>query len=186
MSEVVGLAWPHECPDAWGMLVTVDDGVATKIKGDPNAPFTDGTLCTKVSHYLERTYSPDRLRYPMKRVGKKGEGKFRRIGWDEALDEIATRLKTLAADNPESILPCNYAGTMGMVQYSSMDRRFFYKLGASLLDRTLCSTAGKYCLRATLRGSLGLDPDRFGEARLIILLRANPCGSSLHLWSRSQ
>ncbi len=168
------------------MLVTVDDGVATKIKGDPNAPFTDGTLCTKVSHYLERTYSPDRLRYPMKRVGKKGEGKFRRIGWDEALDEIATRLKTLAADNPESILPCNYAGTMGMVQYSSMDRRFFYKLGASLLDRTLCSSAGKYGLKATLGGSVGMDPERFDEARLIILWGANPVVSNLHLWSRVQ
>ena len=151
------------------MLVTVDDGVATKIKGDPNAPFTDGTLCTKVSHYLERTYSPDRLRYPMKRTGKKGEGKFRRIGWDEALDEIATRLKSLAADNPETILPCNYAGTMGMVQYSSMDRRFFYKLGATLLDRTLCSSAGKYGLKATLGGSVGMDPERFDEARLIVL-----------------
>ena len=168
------------------MLVTVDDGVATKIKGDPNAPFTDGTLCTKVSHYLERTYSPDRLRYPMKRVGKKGEGRFRRIGWDEALDEIATRLKTLAADNPESILPCNYAGTMGMVQYSSMDRRFFYKLGASLLDRTLCSSAGKYGLKATLGGSVGMDPERFDEARLIILWGANPVVSNLHLWSRVQ
>ncbi|HEX9435445.1 MAG TPA: molybdopterin oxidoreductase family protein [Burkholderiales bacterium] len=186
MSEVVRVACPHDCPDTCAMLVTVDDGVATKIKGDPNAPFTDGTLCTKVSHYLERTYSPDRLRYPMKRVGKKGEGRFRRIGWDEALDEIATRLKTLAADNPESILPCNYAGTMGMVQYSSMDRRFFYKLGASLLDRTLCSSAGKYGLKATLGGSVGMDPERFDEARLIILWGANPVVSNLHLWSRVQ
>src|SRR5258708_21512334 len=167
--HIVKAACPHDCPDTCAMLVTVDAGVATKIKGDPNAPFTDGTLCTKVSHYLERTYSPDRLRYPMKRAGKKGEGKFRRIGWDEALDEIATRLKTLAADNPESILPCNYARTMGIVQYSSMDRRFFYKLRASLLDRTLCSTAGKYGLKATLGGSVGMDPDRFDEARLIIL-----------------
>jgi anaerobic selenocysteine-containing dehydrogenase len=184
--HIVKAACPHDCPDTCAMLVTVDDGVATKIKGDPHAPFTDGTLCTKVSYYLERTYSPDRLLYPMKRVGKKGEGKFRRIGWDEALDEIAARLKTLAAENPETILPCNYAGTMGMVQYSSMDRRFFYKLGASLLDRTLCSSAGKYGLKATLGGSVGMDPERFDEARLIILWGANPVVSNLHLWSRVQ
>jgi anaerobic selenocysteine-containing dehydrogenase len=168
------------------MLVTVDEGVATKIQGDPQAPFTDGTLCTKVSHYLERTYSPDRLRYPMKRVGRKGEGKFERIGWDAALDEIAARLKSLAAENPETILPCSYAGTMGMVQYSSMDRRFFYKLGSTLLDRTLCSSAGKYGLKATLGGSVGMDPERFAEARLIILWGANPVVSNLHLWSRVQ
>src|SRR6266404_9729332 len=184
--EIVRAACPHDCPDTCGMLVTVEDGVATKIQGDPTMPFTDGTLCTKVAYYLERTYSPDRLLYPMRRVGPKGRGQFERITWDEALDEIAARLKALAADNPESILPCNYAGTMGMVQYSSMDRRFFYKLGASLLDRTLCSSAGKYGLKATLGGSVGMDPERFDEARLIILWGANPVVSNLHLWSRVQ
>src|SRR3954469_18729043 len=168
------------------MLVTVQGGVATKIQGDPSMPFTDGTLCTKVAHYLERTYAPDRLVYPQKRVGKKGEGKFRRIGWDEALDEIATRLKALAAEDPATILPCSYAGTMGMVQYMSMDRRFFNRLGASQLDRTLCSSAGKYGLKATLGGSVGMDPERFDEAKLIILWGANPVVSNLHLWSRVQ
>jgi anaerobic selenocysteine-containing dehydrogenase len=167
------------------MLVTVENGVATGIRGDPRMPFTEGTLCTKVAHYLERTYAPDRLLYPQKRVGKKGEGNFARISWDEALDEIAARLKTLAAD-PETILPCSYAGTMGMVQYSSMDRRFFHKLGASLLDRTLCSSAGKAGLKATLGGSVGMDPERFDEARLILLWGANPVVSNLHLWSRVQ
>jgi anaerobic selenocysteine-containing dehydrogenase len=168
------------------MLVTVEDGVATEIRGDPEMPFTEGTLCTKVAHYLERTYAPDRLQHPMKRIGKKGEGRFKRISWDEALDEIAARLKAAAADNPETILPCSYAGTMGMVQYMSMDRRFFYKLGASLLDRTLCSSAGKFGLKATLGGSVGMDPERFDEARLIILWGANPIVSNLHLWSRVQ
>ena len=165
------------------MLVTVQDGVATKIQGDPTMPFTEGTLCTKVAHYLERTYSPDRLMYPQKRVGKKGEGKFKRISWDEALDEIAARLKVL---EPETILPCSYAGTMGMVQYMSMDRRFFNKLGASQLDRTLCSSAGKAGIKATLGGSVGMDPERFDEAKLIILWGANPIVSNLHLWSRVQ
>jgi len=168
------------------MLVTVEDGVATAIRGDPAMPFTEGTLCTKVAYYLERTYAPDRLLYPQKRTGKKGEGKFRRISWDEALDEIAARLKALAAENPETIVPCSYAGTMGMVQYSSMDRRFFHKLGASLLDRTLCSSAGKAGIKATLGGSVGMDPERFDEAQLIILWGANPVVSNLHLWSRIQ
>jgi anaerobic selenocysteine-containing dehydrogenase len=186
MAEVVRVACPHDCPDTCAMLVTVEDGVATKIQGDPAMPFTEGTLCTKVAYYLERTYAPDRLQYPLKRIGKKGEGKFKRITWDEALDEIAARLKALAAENPQTILPCSYAGTMGMVQYMSMDRRFFYKLGASLLDRTLCSSAGKAGIKATLGGSVGMDPERFDEARLIILWGANPIVSNLHLWSRVQ
>jgi anaerobic selenocysteine-containing dehydrogenase len=186
MSKTVHVACPHDCPDTCAMLVTVEDGRATKIQGDPTMPFTDGTLCTKVSHYLERTYAPDRLLYPMKRACRKGEGKFRRIGWDEALDEIAARLKALAAEDPQTILPLSYAGTMGMVQWSSMDRRFFHKLGASLLDRTLCSTAGKQGIKATLGGSVGMDPERFDEAELIILWGANPIVSNLHLWSRVQ
>src|SRR5256712_5389272 len=185
-TEVVRAACPHDCPDTCGMLGTVEDGVATKIQGDPSMPFTDGTLCTKVAYYLERTYSPDRLLYPMRRIGPKGKGQFERITWDEALDEIAARLKALAAENPETILPCSYAGTMGMVQYSSMDRRFFHRLGATLLDRTLCSSAGKFGLKATLGGSVGMDPERFDEAKLIILWGANPIVSNLHLWSRVQ
>jgi anaerobic selenocysteine-containing dehydrogenase len=184
--EVVRVACPHDCPDTCAMLVTVEQGVATKIQGDPSMPFTDGTLCTKVAHYLERTYAPDRLLYPMKRTGRKGAGAFRRISWEEALDEIASRLRSLAAENPETILPCSYAGTMGMVQYSSMDRRFFHRLGATLLERTLCSTAGKSGLRSTLGGLVGMDPERFDEARLILLWGANPVVSNLHLWSRVQ
>jgi anaerobic selenocysteine-containing dehydrogenase len=186
MAEVVRAACPHDCPDTCAMLVTVENGVATDIKGDPSMPFTDGTLCTKVAHYLERTYAADRLLYPQRRVGKKGEGRFARISWNEALDEIAARLKRLAAEDPQTILPCSYAGTMGMVQYMSMDRRFFHKLGASLLDRTLCSSAGKFGIKATLGGSVGMDPERFDEAELIILWGANPIVSNLHLWSRVQ
>jgi anaerobic selenocysteine-containing dehydrogenase len=184
--KVVHAACPHDCPDTCAMLVTVKDGVATKIQGDPAMPFTDGTLCTKVAYYLERTYAPDRLLHPLKRTGKKGEGKFARIGWDEALDEIAARLKALAAEDPQTILPCSYAGTMGMVQYMSMDRRFFNRLGASQLDRTLCSSAGKHGIKATLGGSVGMDPERFEESKLILLWGANPIVSNLHLWSRVQ
>ncbi|HEX4928468.1 MAG TPA: molybdopterin oxidoreductase family protein [Burkholderiales bacterium] len=186
MTDVVRAACPHDCPDTCAMLITVQEGVATKIQGDPSMPFTDGTLCTKVAHYLERTYSPERLKYPLRRVGRKGEGRFARVSWDEALEEIAARLKTLAAEDPQTILPLSYAGTMGMVQYSSMDRRFFHKLGASVLERTLCSVAGKVGIKATLGGSLGMDPERFDEAKLIVLWGANPIVSNLHLWSRVQ
>jgi anaerobic selenocysteine-containing dehydrogenase len=168
------------------MLVTVEDGVATKIQGDPTMPFTQGTLCTKVAYYLERTYSPDRILHPLKRTGKKGEGKFRRISWDEALDEIAARLKAIAAEDPQMILPLSYAGTMGMLQYSSMDRRFFHRLGASQLERTLCSSAGKAGLKATLGGSYGMDPERFVDSRLILIWGSNPIVSNLHFWSRAQ
>jgi anaerobic selenocysteine-containing dehydrogenase len=184
--KLVRAACPHDCPDTCGMLVGVKDGVAVSIQGDPTMPFTDGTLCTKVAHYLERTYAPERLMHPMKRVGAKGSGRFARVTWDEALDDIAARLKALAAEDPQAILPLSYAGTMGMVQYSSMDRRFFHKLGASLLDRTLCSSAGKFGLKATLGGSVGMDPERFVEAKLILLWGANPVVSNLHLWSRVQ
>ena len=118
-TQVVRAACPHDCPDTCGMLVSVKDGVAVKIQGDPSMPFTEGTLCTKVAHYLERTYSPERVLHPLKRTGKRGEGSFRRISWDEALDEIAARLKRIAAEDPQMILPCSYAGTMGMLQYSS-------------------------------------------------------------------
>ena len=183
---LVRAACPHDCPDTCGMLVTVENGVAVKIQGDPTMPFTEGTLCTKVAYYLERTYAPDRLLHPLKRVGPKGSGRFERITWDAALDEIAARLKALTAENPESILPLNYAGTMGMVQYSSMDRRFFHRLGASILDRTLCSSAGKAGIKATLGGSVGMDPERFDESKLILLWGANPVVSNLHLWSRVQ
>ncbi|MCS7008276.1 MAG: molybdopterin-dependent oxidoreductase, partial [Gaiellaceae bacterium] len=185
-AKVVRSACPHDCPDTCGMLVTVKDGVAVKIQGDPSMPFTAGTLCTKVAYYLERTYAPDRVLYPLRRTGPKGSGEFRRISWDEALDEIAARLKALAAENPETILPVSYAGTMGMVQYSSMDRRFFHRLGASILDRTLCSSAGKMGLKYTLGGSVGMDPERFVDSKLILLWGANPVVSNLHLWSRVQ
>jgi anaerobic selenocysteine-containing dehydrogenase len=184
--KLVRAACPHDCPDTCGMLVSVEDGVAVKIQGDPTMPFTAGTLCTKVAHYLERTYSPDRVLHPLKRVGAKGKGQFRRISWDEALDEIVARLKALADEDPQTILPCNYAGTMGMLQYSSMDRRFFHRLGASQLERTLCSSAGKAGIKATLGGSYGMDPERFEDSRLIIIWGSNPIVSNLHFWSRAQ
>ena len=152
--------------------------------GRKDMPFTQGTLCTKVARYLDRTYSSERVLHPLKRVGAKGEGRFERISWDEALSTIAAKFKEVAAIEPQSILPCSYAGTMGLVQYASMDRRFFHRLGASLLERTLCSSAGKVGLKITLGGLVGMDPERFEEAKLILIWGSNPIVSNLHLWSR--
>jgi anaerobic selenocysteine-containing dehydrogenase len=177
---------PHDCPDTCAILVTVEDGVATEVRGDPDHPTTAGVLCTKVSRYVDRTYHADRLLYPMRRIGKKGEGKFERISWDEALDEIAARLKPIAARNPQAILPYSYCGTMGLVQGEAMAMRFFHKLGASLLDRTICATAGFTGYKYTVGGSIGTDIEQFQDSRLIIIWGGNPIASNLHFWMRAQ
>jgi anaerobic selenocysteine-containing dehydrogenase len=185
--RVVKAACPHDCPDTCAMEITVENGVAVDVRGAA-MPFTEGTLCTKVAKYLDRTYSKERVLHPLRRVGAKGQGQggFARISWDEALDEIAGKFKAVAAEDPQQILPCSYAGTMGMLQFMSMDRRFFNRLGASLLDRTLCSSAGKVGVKVTLGGSVGMDPERFDEAKLILIWGSNPVVSNLHLWSRCQ
>jgi anaerobic selenocysteine-containing dehydrogenase len=184
-SQVRG-ACPHDCPDTCALLITVEDGVATEVRGDPEHPTTAGVLCTKVARYVERTYHPERLLYPMRRVGKKGEGRFERISWEQALDEIAARLTQIAARDPEAILPYSYAGTMGLVQGDSMSLRFFNKLGASLLDRTICATAGATGYRYTIGGSIGTDIEQFQDAKLIIIWGGNPLASNLHFWMRVQ
>lgn len=182
----VRAACPHDCPDTCAILVTVDNGVATEVKGDPEHPTTAGVLCTKVSRYVERTYHPDRVLYPMRRVGRKGEGKFERITWGEAIDEIAERLGAITARDPQAILPYSYAGTMGLVQGDSMSLRFFNKLGASLLDRTICATAGATGYKYTIGGSVGTDIEQFQNAKLILIWGGNPIASNLHLWMRVQ
>ena len=133
-----------DCPDCCALLVNVDEqGRGSRLRGDPQHPITQGFLCGKVARYLEREYSPDRLLYPQRRIGDKGEGRFARITWDEAFDEIAARLKEIAKQyGPEAILPYSYAGSMGQLNANGMDRRFFHRLGASRLDRTICSAAG--------------------------------------------
>ena len=174
---------PHDCPDTCAMLVEVDDsGRAVRVKGDPEHSYTHGGLCVKVAHYEKRTYHKDRVLYPMKRIGRKGEGRFQRIPWDEALDTIAAKLKAIAKDNPESILPYSYAGTMGLLQGSSMDRRFFHRLGASLLDRTICSTAGMFGMRYTVGASVGTNPETVDKAKYILIWGSNIITSNIHLW----
>jgi anaerobic selenocysteine-containing dehydrogenase len=165
------------------MLVEVDDhGRAVRVKGDPAHPFTHGGLCVKVAHYEQRTYHANRLLYPMKRTGRKGEGQFARISWDEALETVAAKLKSIAAENPQSILPYSYAGTMGLLQGSSMDRRFFHRLGASLLDRTICSSAGGFAMRYTVGASVGTNPETVDQAQYIIIWGSNIITSNIHLW----
>ena len=183
MTRTVHAACPHDCPDTCAMLVDVDDqGRAVRVKGDPAHPFTHGGLCVKVAHYEERTYHKDRLLFPMKRAGTKGRGQFERISWNEALDTVAGRLGSIARENPESILPYSYAGTMGLLQGQSMDRRFFHRLGASLLDRTICSSAGMFGMRYTVGASIGTNPETVDRARYILIWGSNIITSNIHLW----
>ncbi len=179
-------ACPHDCPDTCALLVTVQDGVATTVRGDPDHPPTSGVLCTKVARYTERTYHPERLLYPMQRVGPKGSGQFARISWDEALSTIATRLGNIAAVNPQAILPYSYAGTMGLLQGDSMSAHFFHRLGASLLDRTICASAGGAGYRYTIGARIGTDLEQIDHSKLIIIWGSNPVASTLHFWMRAQ
>ena len=166
------------------MLVTVQDGRAIRVAGDPEHPFTRGFLCTKVNRYVERTYHPDRLLYPMRRVGPKGAGVFERISWDEAIGEIADRLNAIrsSSDGPQAILPYSYAGTMGILQGSSIDRRFFHAIGASMLDRTICSMAGTVGMRMTVGANIGADPEGLPESDLVLLWGTNTLTSNPHMW----
>lgn len=181
--KIVRAVCPHDCPDTCAMLVTVQDGRAIKIGGDPDHPVTQGFLCAKVSRYIERTYHQDRLRYPMRRIGPRGSGQYERITWDEALAEIAARFKGIVAEyGPQAILPYSYAGAWGMLMYASMDRRFFNKLGASQLERTICATAGYEGYSYTVGAGIGTDPEQYANARLILLWGTNTLTSNPHLW----
>ncbi len=212
MKKVVHAACPHDCPDACGVLITVEDGRATKIQGDPAHPVTRGFLCAKVAKYLDRVYSPDRVQYPMRRVAAKGlaaeqrssaphgqpgaaapaqsksvhaesSQAWQRITWDEALDEIASRFRSIVSEfGSEAILPYSYGGTLGALNGSSMDRRFFNRLGASQLERTICSAAGEAGLLSVLGVKLGTEPEQFIHSRYIIAWASNIHGNNVHLW----
>jgi len=188
MKRVVHAACPHDCPDACGVLITVEDGIATRIEGDPAHPVTRGFLCGKVAKYLDRVYAPDRVLYPLRRVRPKGKSSgaaedFVRISWDKALDEIAARYRRIIAEfGAEAILPYSYGGTLGALNGGSMDRRFFHRLGASRLERTICSEAGERGLKSVIGAKLGTEPEQFVHARLIIAWAANIHANNIHLW----
>ena len=179
-------ACPHDCPDTCALITDVQDGIAVKVYGNPAHPQTHGTLCAKVSKYTERTYHQERILHPLKRVGPKGSGRFAPVGWDEALDDIAAKLKAIAARDPQAIQPYSYAGTMGLVQAEGMAARFWHKLGASLLDRTICSSAGGEGLNHTLGGKVGMKVEFFAESKLIIIWGSNSITSNLHFWRYAQ
>ena len=185
MSPVIRGACPHDCPDTCATLVTVDpaSGRATRIQGDPEHPVTSGFLCAKVNRYLERTYHPDRLTVPLRRVGPKGAGAFVPATWDEALAAIAGELSRVRADfGGEAILPYSYAGTMGMLQGSSIDRRFFHLLGASQLARTICAEAGRVGMQMTVGANIGADGEGLPQSDLVILWGTNTLTANPHLW----
>lgn len=144
--KTVHVSCPHDCPDACSMRVTVDtrSGRAIEVKGDPSHPVTRGYLCNKVNNYLDLVYNDRRVLYPQRRVGAKGPGaKWQRISWDEALDEIATRLtRIIEEDGPEAVLPFSYSGTLGLLGFLGMGERFFNRMGACRLERTICTAAG--------------------------------------------
>jgi len=207
MKKVVHAACPHDCPDACGVLITVADGRATKIQGDPAHPVTRGFLCAKVAKYLDRVYSPDRVLYPMRRIAPKGpvagqrsfapHGRpevavptqplpaqtWQRISWDEALDEITSRFRSIIGEfGSEAILPYSYGGTLGAINGASMDRRLFHRMGASQLDRTICSAAGEAGLKSVLGAKLGTEPEQFRHSKYIIAWASNIHGNNVHLW----
>jgi anaerobic selenocysteine-containing dehydrogenase len=183
--NIVKGACPHDCPDTCALEIHVRDGVALKVTGSASHEPTAGVLCTKVARYTERTYHPNRLLHPLRRIGRKGEGRFERIGWDEAIGSIASRLLAIAAHDPERILPYSYGGTMGLVQGESMAQRFFHKMGASLLDRTICASAGTAGHQITLGSRVGMDMELTDEARLIVFWGCNAITSSVHFWARA-
>jgi len=190
--RVVHAACPHDCPDACGVLITVEDGRATKIQGDPNHAVTRGFLCAKVAKYLDRVYSPDRVLYPMRRIVAKGPGadrslratqSWQRISWDKALDEITSRFRQISREfGSEAILPYSFGGTLGALNGASMDRRFFHRLGASQLDRTICSSAGEAGLESVYGIKLGTEPEQFRNSKYIIAWASNIHGNNVHLW----
>lgn len=192
MKRVVHAACAHDCPDACGVLITVEDGRAVKVQGDPAHPFTQGFLCAKVAKYLDRVYSPERVLYPMRRVGPKGSGgggalprpdTFERITWDQALDEIASRFQQISREfGSEAILPYSYGGNIAALNGGSMDRRFFHRLGASQLDRTICSACGEEAIKSVYGIKLGTEPEQFRHSKYIIAWGANIHGNNVHLW----
>lgn len=182
-TTVVKGACPLDCPDTCSWEISVEDGRAVSLRGVRDHPFTRGALCGKVNHYLDALYSPERLLYPLRRVGPKGEGRFERVGWDEALGLVRDGLRgAIERHGAESILPYYFAGTMGLVQGNTMGERLFGALGASRLRLTICTAAATAGLRSTLGGSVGFDPEDLSRARLVILWGANLLAANVHQW----
>ncbi|MEM9909025.1 MAG: molybdopterin-dependent oxidoreductase, partial [Cyanobacteria bacterium P01_D01_bin.44] len=181
--EVVYGACPHDCPDTCSMLVTVEEGRATKVEGNPDHPFTQGTLCGKVSDYLDRVYSSDRVLHPMRRVGPKGSGQFERISWEEALNAIAHQFKTTIDEyGAEAIMPCSYLGHEGLLNGLTVGDAFFNRLGATVTERTMCISCTSTAYLMTYGPTHGTDPDTFRHSKYIVLWGCNALSTNVHLW----
>ncbi|HEV7989663.1 MAG TPA: molybdopterin-dependent oxidoreductase, partial [Candidatus Binataceae bacterium] len=183
VKTIVRGACPHDCPDTCAMLVTVVDGRALEVRGDPEHPFTRGALCVKVNDYVERVYSPERVLYPLRRVGPKGSGNFERIGWDAALEEIASRFKAIIAEHgPQAILPYSYLGTEGLLNGLNVGDAFFNRLGASISERTFCASGAITGYMMTVGPTPGTDPESLVHSRYIVIWACNVISTNLHLW----
>jgi anaerobic selenocysteine-containing dehydrogenase len=179
----VRAACPHDCPDTCAMFVTVESGVVTGVRADPDHPFTAGALCPKVNDYERRVNSPDRVLHPMRRTGAKGEGRFEQISWDAALDEIAERFTAIAGEHgPEAILPYSYLGTQGMLNGLAVGDPFFHRLGATVSERTFCDSGSSTAYTMTVGPTAGMDPESFEHSRCILLWACNVQSTNLHMW----
>ena len=186
-SRVVRAACPHDCPDTCAMLVTVENGRAVRVQGNPEHATTQGALCTKVSRYPERTYHPERVLHAAEARRPEGQRAVRAgVAGTRRWTTSRRGCSAIAARDPQAILPYSYAGTMGLVQGESMAARFFHKLGASLLDRTICASAGGDALAATYGGKVGMRMEFFAESRLILIWGSNSIASNLHFWTLAQ
>jgi anaerobic selenocysteine-containing dehydrogenase len=182
-THVIHGACGHDCPDTCAWIVEVRDGTAATLVGDPTHPFTRGTLCAKVNHYLDRVYHPDRVLHPLKRTGAKGDAQFVRVTWDEALADIAARWQTIVAESgAEAILPYSSAGVQGLIQTASLDRRLFGSMGCSDLDRHICGAVASAGLTATIGTGTGIDPEEVVHSRYIVLWGTNTIVTNLHYW----
>ncbi|WP_342615012.1 molybdopterin oxidoreductase family protein [Peribacillus frigoritolerans] len=170
-----------DCPDQCGLLLHKKNGKIIKVQGDPDHPVTKGNICNKVRNMTARLYDPNRLKQPLKRIGPKGEGKFAPISWEEAIDTITSKWKDLIEmHGPESILPYSFYGNMGNLSAEGMDRRFFHKLGASMLERSICNAAGSVGYNYTMGGSFGIDPEETIHTKLFIMWGINAVSTNMH------
>lgn len=180
MTEIKPSVCPYDCPDCCGLLITVEDGKAVCVAGDPEHAFTRGTLCPKMAHYERTVHSAKRIMTPLKRVGQKGEGRFSPIGWDEAIEEIAGRWQSIIRDyGAEAILPYSYAGTMGTIGYSA-GHALFYALGATSLDRTICAPAKSRGYRDVMGATLPTAPQEAQHSDMIVLWSISMLATDIH------
>ena len=181
--RIVYGACPHDCPDCCALETQVDEqGRAVNVRGRNDHPVTRGWLCAKVNRYLERVYHPERLLYPQRRVGPKGSGQFERITWDEAISEIASRWQDIIVyHGAQCILPYSYAGTLGLVNNSVVNSRFWNRMGASKLERSICGAAAEEAVLLTVGARMAPTPQMLLQSKLILIWGSNPASTAPHL-----